>query len=701
MRSTPLRPGTSLSLAAIPLLLLAHRSFSQSPAPQAGILPPSALNMMPLPAHATQSTGSFLIDDGFHISFTGYTEPRMERARDRFMITLGHETGILRWSPQAASRAAFVVDIKGPSAAVQQVGEDESYHLEVTPDHVLLRAANPLGALHGLQTFLQAVHTTPVGFVVSKMTIDDAPRFPWRGLMIDSGRHFMPPAIIKQNLDAMEAVKLNVLHWHVSEDQGFRIESKVFPKLQGMGSDGMFYTQDQVRDIVAYARDRGIRVYPEFEMPSHAGSFYVGYPELADGTGPYHLKRKFGEKWGRPRKAAEESSMDPTRDTTYAFLDKLVTEMATLFPDPYWHIGGDSEDAMTEWKTNPHIQQYMQAHGMKDTTELQAYFTLRLANILARHGKTPIGWDEVLQANTPKQIMIQSWRGLDSLATAARSGHRAILSWGYYLDLNEPASRHYTVDPLDQPIDALSPQQQAMILGGETAMWTEYVSPETIDGRIWPRAAAVAERLWSPRDVNNTPAMYDRLPTLSQHLAAVGLPFLGDRERMYQRMVGNADDTSLKVLASVVEPPKGFPREGDREYDVYTPLNELSDVIPAESDTARRFRCLASQIAAGSATPAERDEARAELVLLRDNDARLQPILLQSAVTLKLQDVSSNLKQTAIIGLALLESIEQHAPLNSATRQAYQASLATYGASHAELTDMIVPSVALLLKAAP
>ncbi|MEO6924630.1 MAG: family 20 glycosylhydrolase, partial [Bryocella sp.] len=509
--------------------------------------------------------------------------------------------------------------------------------MEISPDHVLLRAANPLGALRGLQTFLQAVHITPSGFCVDAMVIDDTPRFPWRGLMIDSGRHFMPVAIIKQNLDAMEAVKLNVLHWHVSEDQGFRIESKVFPKLQGMGSDGMFYTQTQVKEIVAYARDRGIRVYPEFEMPSHAGSLYVGYPELADGVGPYHLKRKFGEKWGRPRKASEDSSMDPTRDSTYAFLDKLVGEMATLFPDKYWHIGGDSEDAITEWKTNAHIQQYMQQKGMKDATELQDMFTHRLVKILAAHGKTPIGWDEVLQADTPKDVTIQSWRGLDSVATSARSGHHAILSWGYYLDLNEPASRHYSVDPLDKPIDALTTEQQKLILGGETAMWTEYVSPETIDGRIWPRAAVVAERLWSPRTVTNIPSMYSRLPAISQYLTAVGVPFLSNRERMYQRMVGDAEVTSLKVLASVVEPPKGFPREGDREYDVYTPLNHLSDVIPAESDVARKFRDLATRIAAGNATQPEREEARSQMMLWRDNDIPLQPILRQSALTSELE----------------------------------------------------------------
>jgi hexosaminidase len=700
MLLTQIRLGKLALFVCIAALMPPPSSLAQALSVQAKPVAEDSLNLMPMPAAVARSNGSFSIDSGFSMVFSGYSEPRLERARERFLRTLGRETGILRWAP-SATEAKLVIEVKGPSAAVQQVGEDESYHLEVSPDHVLLRAGNPLGVLRGLQTFLQAVHTTPSGFCVAALTIDDAPRFPWRGLMIDSGRHFMPSVIIKQNLNAMEAVKLNVLHWHVSEDQGFRIESKVLPKLEGMGSDGMFYSQDEVREIVAYARDRGIRVYPEFEMPSHAGSLYVGYPELADGAGPYHLKRKFGEKWGRPRKAAEDSSMDPTRDSTYAFFDKLAGEMATLFPDPYWHIGGDSEDAMTEWKTNPGVQRYMKQQGMKDTTELQDLFTHRLAKILADHGKTPIGWDEVLQADTPKEIMIQSWRGLDSLAMAARSGHRAILSWGYYLDLNEPASRHYAVDPLDKPVGSLTDAQQKFILGGETAMWTEYVSPETIDGRIWPRAAVVAERLWSPRNVTDLQSMYSRLPALSHYLSAVGFSLLGDRERMYQRMVGDADDSSLKILASVIEPPKGFPREGDRVYDVYTPLNHLSDVIPAESDVARRFRDLATRIAAGNATQPEREEARSQMMLWRDNDIRLQPILRQSAVTLELEDVSSNLSRTAVIGLAALDSIEQRHPLDSLASQAYQLDLTRYGLSKAELTNMIVPGVRSLLQAVP
>ncbi len=693
---TPCLALVALCILALAVTLSASQ-LQQQPSPDS-----AALNIMPLPLHATPGIGEFVLDPGFDIVFTGYTEPRLDRASQRFLDTLKSSTGLRRWPPAAPGeqRPQFVIHTLAASAPVQQLGEDESYHLEVTPSKVLLSAPNPLGILRGLQTFLQLVHPTPRGFAVQSITIDDQPRFPWRGLMIDSGRHFIPLDVIRQNLDAMEAVKLNILHWHVSEDQGFRIESKLYPKLTGLGSDGQFYTQDEVRGIIQYARDRGIRVMPEFEMPSHANSLYVGYPELADGKGPYHLKRKFGEKWGRVRKPSEDSSMDPTRESTYLFLDRFLGEMATLFPDAYLHVGGDAEDAVTEWSTNPRIQQYMHAHGFKDSTALQVYFTGRLQKIVAKHHKTMVGWDEVLQPNTPKDVVIQSWRGLDSLATAVKRGNRGILSWGYYLDLNEPASRHYSVDPLQGAISHLTPQQQSSVLGGETAMWTEYVSPETIDGRIWPRAAVVAERLWSPQNVTNLDSMYSRLPILVQYLTYRGLPYKATREITYQRMVGNADPTSLKVLAAVVEPPKGFPREGDRAYTVFTPLNHLSDVIPAEADRAREFRNLATRIAAGSATPADLAQARQWLTLWRDNDAALEPVLPQSPLTAELAPISRNLSQAATIGLHALDSIEHHTPESPSTQTADLATLKSISPSIAELTDMVIPGVETLVQAA-
>jgi hexosaminidase len=205
------------------------------------------LSIMPLPAHAVGGTGSFPISGSFPIVMEGYTEPRLERAKNRFLVSLASRTGIPLLQAPTASQEQFIIRTGGPSKEVQQLGEDESYHLEVSPTRVVLSAPNPLGILHGLQTFLQLVNITPQGFSVASVTIDDSPRFPWRGLMIDSGRHFMPLDVIRQSLDGMEVVKLNVFHWHLSENQGFRIESKLYPLLQQKGSDGNFYTQAEVR----------------------------------------------------------------------------------------------------------------------------------------------------------------------------------------------------------------------------------------------------------------------------------------------------------------------------------------------------------------------------------------------------------------------------------------------------------------------
>ena len=268
-----------------------------------------------------------------------------------------------------------------------------------------------------------------------------------------------------------------------------------------MGSDGLFYTQDEVRDLIAYARERGIRVVPEFDMPGHSTAWFVGYPELASGPGPYQIERKWG---------VFDPAMDPTREETYKFLDTFIGEMAGLFPDQFFHIGGDEVNGK-EWDANPKIQAFMHAHGLKDNNDLQAYFNQRVQKIVAKHGKTMLGWDEILRPDLPKSIAIQSWRGPDSLAQAAKQGYRGLLSSGYYVDLMWSAERHYLTEPLSGAAANLTPEEQKRILGGEACMWSEYVSPENIDSRIWPRTAAIAERLWSPQDVRDVNSMYQRL----------------------------------------------------------------------------------------------------------------------------------------------------------------------------------------------
>jgi hexosaminidase len=242
------------------------------------------------------------------------------------------------------------------------------------------------------------------------VTIRDQPRFRWRGLLIDVARHYQPIEVLKRNLDAMAAVKLNVFHWHLTENQGFRIESRKFPKLHQMGSDGLYYTQEQAREIVAYAAERGIRVVPEFDMPGHSTAWLVGYPELASLPGPYEIERRAG---------IFDPTLDPTREEVYKFLDSFMGEMAALFPDAYLHIGGDENEGK-QWDRNPQIQAFMKEKGLKDNHALQAYFNQRLLKILQKHKKKMIGWDEILQPDLPRDVVIQSWRGPTALAEAAR-----------------------------------------------------------------------------------------------------------------------------------------------------------------------------------------------------------------------------------------------------------------------------------------
>jgi hexosaminidase len=650
---------------------------------------PVSLNLMPMPSHVTTGQGQFLIDGTLSVEMKGFTEPRLLSARKRFFAILNRETGIPFREPTPGAAAAFIITTTGPSRPVQELGEDESYRLNITTAQVELTAPNPLGVLHGLQTFLQLVQITPQGFSVPSVSIDDAPRFAWRGLMIDSGRHFQPIPVIERNIDGMEAVKMNVFHWHLSEDQGFRAESLVFPLLVEKGSNGEYYTQAQIKDIIGYARDRGIRVVAEFDMPCHTTSWFAGYPQLASGAGPYQP----APRWG-----VFDPGMDPTRESTYQFLDKMIGEMAALFPDAYFHVGGDECNGK-EWDRNQRIQAYMKAHGFKDNAALQSYFTGRVQKLVAAHHKIAEGWDEVLQPDTPRDVVIQSWRGPTGLAAAARQGNKVLLSNGYYIDLNQSAAYHYSVDPFGADAASLTPEQKSLVLGGEATMWSEFVTPENIDSRIWPRTAAIAERLWSPQDVRDVSSMYARLTLESQRLQYYGLEHESFTNIMLQRMTGEADPESMRVLASVVQPPEGYDREDLKDYDTSSALNRLVDAVAPESETGRQFNELAKVIAAGKATPQQLQQVREWLVLWRDNDAKLQPTLGVSDLTAELAPVSQTLSRVAAIGLQALDDLEAHRTADASTLANTMQTLKAAEKPQAVLRDMVVPSVELLVQA--
>ena len=652
---------------------------------------------MPLPAGAQSGAGSLEVDSSFSVAFVGHTEPRLERSGERFLLQLARQTGLpLALKPAKKARATLVIQADHASKEIQEVGEDESYVLEVTATGAKLIAPTTLGAMHGLQTFLQLVDVSPGGFATPAVTIHDQPRFPWRGLMIDSARHFIPLDIIRRNIDGMEAVKMNVFHWHLSENQGFRVESKKFPKLHELGSDALYYTQDEIRDLIAYARDRGIRVVPEFDMPGHSTAWFVGHPELASGKGPYEIERKWG---------VFDPAMDPTNEKVYKFLDDLIGEMARIFPDHYFHIGGDEVNGK-EWDANPKIQAFMKVQGIKNNEALQAYFSGRVQKLVTKHGKAVVGWDEVLVPGVPKDIVIQSWRGQASLAQAAKQGYRGILSNGYYLDLGWSAARHYAVDPMSGDAANLSAEEKQRILGGESCMWAEYVSPENVDSRIWPRNAAIAERLWSPQEVRDPASMYARLDFVSARLEWLGLTHRTASRHMLQRLAGSSSPVefaALRTLADLIEPVKDYTRgqTAPAEPTNATPMNRVVDAVPLESDAGRRFNDMVDQfLAAACHDPAAEAGLRAQLTTWRDNDAILQPLAQRSFLVKEVAATSQDLSALGAAGLAALEAIAKGQPAPDAWKARHLAILEQVKKPKTQLLLIPAPAVQKLIEAA-
>ncbi|MGB6675817.1 MAG: family 20 glycosylhydrolase [Terriglobales bacterium] len=673
--------------AILVILMLGSVLMSSSAAEQ------QQLNLMPMPASVQMQTGQLVIDPSFSVGISGHSDAQLQRGVERFLDDLRRQTGMppLDMKVTNPAQAKLVVHCEHESKAVQELGEDESYSLEISAAGAKLDATTTLGIMRGLETFLQLVQTTSDGFAAPAITIHDKPRFPWRGLMIDVSRHFIPLDILKRNLDGMAAVKLNVFHWHLSDNQGFRVESKKFPKLTEMGSDGLFYTQDEVRDLIAYAHDRGIRVVPEFDMPGHSTVWFVGYPELASGPGPYQIERKWG---------VFDPAINPAEERTYKFLDSFIGEMANLFPDQYFHIGGDEVNGK-EWDANPNIQAFMRAHGLKTNQDLRAYFNTRVQKIVSKHGKTMVGWDEILRPNLPKDIVVQSWRGQDSLAAAARRGYRGILSYGYYLDLMWPASRHYAVDPVSGAAANLTPEEEQRILGGEACMWSEYVSPENLDSRIWPRAAAIAERLWSPQDVTDGNSMYQRLENVSGWLDWLGLTHNSSYGTMLRRIAGSNDISSLQTFTDVVEPVKDYTREeiATVEATSLSPLNRVIDAARPESDTARHFADLVDALMGDQADSKAKQGVRTLLIRWRDNQANLQALETQSFLLQEIVPLSQDLSAVAATGLQALDYLDrgERAPDAWATQQF--ALLAEAQKPKAQLLLMIVPSVQKLVEA--
>lgn len=608
---------------------------------------------MPVPLELKVSKGSYRLTSDFAIDLNDGAPSRLFKGADRFLRRLDGRTGLFfpqgfisKTEPQKTDRPALFISVQREGKV--QLYEDESYKLIITPEKINLAAATDIGALRGLETLLQVLKADEQGYYFPAMEINDAPRFPWRGLMVDVARHYQPLDVLKRNLDAMAAMKMNVFHFHLCDDQGWRVESKTFPKLHQMASDGMYYTHEEIKELVQYAADRGIRVMPEFDVPGHATAILVAYPELASAPGPYQLERASG---------VFDPVLNPTIEKTYTFLDQLFTEMASLFPDPYIHIGGD-ENSGVHWKSNPEIQAFMKKNNLNSVLELQTYFNNRLIKSIHRLNKKMVGWEEILQPGLSKDAIIHSWKGRQSLYKAASQGYQTILSHGYYIDLLQPAADHYLNDPL--PDDSLrtdkekqyrlSPEQEKLILGGEATMWAELVTSATIDSRIWPRTAAIAERLWSPAYVRDVYDMYKRLEFISFRLEELGLTHIKNRDMILRNLANGGDITALRVLVDVIEPYKVYSRNnGGRIYLSYSPFTLMADAASADAIDARKFSNLVDNY---FITPSKegKEEMLKYLALWKNNHKEFMKAARKSPVLKPMEKLSENLSEAASIG---------------------------------------------------
>ena len=617
---------------------------------------------MPMPAKVEVQKGEYRLTPEFRLGITGQFHQRLFGASTRFLRRLDGRIGLF-------FKQGFVQDDNQPELAklkiqVNRVGqvalyEDESYELNVSVNEITLKAENDIGAMRGLETLLQLLKADEKGYYFPAVNIQDAPRFPWRGLMIDVARHFQPMDVIKRNLDAMAAVKMNVLHLHLTDDQGFRIESKVYPKLHQLGSDGMYFTQIQIKEIIKYADDRGIRVVPEFDVPGHATTWVRAYPELGssphqyikeqesgNATKPYHIERNSG---------IFDATLDPTKKQTYTFLKKLFKEMAALFPDPYFHIGGDENEGK-QWDANPAIQAFMKKNDIEDNHQLQTYFNRYLLKYLTKYGKKMIGWDEILQPDLPKTSIIHSWRGKKSMYEAAKQGYESVLSAGYYIDLMFPAWEHYTNDPLGEA-DSLTTEQKKRILGGEATIWSELVTPYTIDSRVWPRTAAIAERLWSPAHVNDIEDMYRRMEITSWRLEELGIQHIVYRERILRNLANGGNVEPIRDLIEVIEPLKGWNNrnKGGDIYQTYSPFTLIADAANADAKAARRFNALTEKYLLDFKS-SDKEELIEWLTRWKNNHQKLKALMKQSPVLKEAEGISSQLHDISELAIKALQS---------------------------------------------
>ncbi|WP_034919442.1 family 20 glycosylhydrolase [Erwinia sp. 9145] len=425
-------------------------------------VPAGNLPLMPWPQQVEQPAGGgrFALDNRLTIRIEG---DDLAGAVTRWRERIGLQTG-WQMMPQNGTpdKPTIAITVKTRVDAQPLPDSDESYSLKVDANGVKLDAATRFGALRGMETLLQLVENRADNSAIPFVDIHDSPRFPWRGILIDSARHFMPLDTLRRQIDGIAAARMNVFHWHLTDDQGWRFASRHFPQLQEKGSDGLFYTQDEMKAIVQYATDRGVRVVPEIDLPGHATALAVAMPELIAAPGPYQIERGWG---------VFKPLLDPSNEKVYEFIDTLIGEVTEIFPDPWLHIGGDEVDA-SQWKASKKIQQFMRDNTLKDEHALQAWFNQRVEKILEKHQRRMVGWDEIAHPDLPHSILIQSWQGQDALGEVSKNNYRGILSAGFYLDQAQPASYHYRNEVQPAGLNG-----QDRIKAGETAQSWAFTLP--------------------------------------------------------------------------------------------------------------------------------------------------------------------------------------------------------------------------------
>lgn len=529
--------------------LVARLGFCMAAAPAAAMTATMPPALIPLPAQIGYVDGAFLVDAHTPIVVADH-EVSTRRTADYLVGLIDKERGLHLQVEERAASPQTIVLRRDPQAAVEN---PEGYTLDVTPQGIHVSARDDAGLFYGAMTLAQLLtpDESPGPVSVPAMHIVDRPRFVWRGLMLDSVRHMQSVAEIETVLDQMARHKLNTFHWHLADDQGWRIEITRYPELMRIGAwrtpidaghDGQplryggFYTQDQIRQLVAYAAARYIAVVPEIDMPGHAQAAVASYPFL----GVTGKRPPVSEDWG------VHPYLYNTDDATFAFIDRVLDEVMALFPSRYIHVGGD-EAVKDQWKASPAVQAKMHVLGLKNEDTLQGWFISQLGGYLSAHGRRLIGWDEILEGAVPANATVMSWRGVQGAIEAAKQGHDVVLSPSPHLYLDQLQSARadenagrmpvsdlasvYAFEPVPKVLDAT---QAAHVLGAQANLWTEHMPTIAhVEHAIFPRLDALSEVVWSPAKTRDWNSFLARLPVQfaryrEQHIGYADSAFAAD-----------------------------------------------------------------------------------------------------------------------------------------------------------------------------